>query len=454
MAIVQISRIQIRRGLQQDLPQLASAEMGWSLDSQKLYIGNGTISEGATSEGVTEILTSGSNILSLLGLYTYVGAESGYTSVTGVDSSHPIERTFQNKLDDQVSARDFGAEGNGTTDDTNAINRAIQQVYSSSYNDTSTKVRRTIYFPAGTYLVSGTILIPPYATLRGDGRQNTIFTSANLTVPILKTTDSQFNGTGSTTSRDVIIDGIGLQQTGNASLITSAAMMVDGTKAARFVNMSFRGNTTANASINNLVYITDSVSSVRSITFDQCSFTYARSGVNIVVQGTGISSVRIDNCYFDNLSNIAYYTSNTVAGVSTINNYYGTVGAVRKIGFNGNLSSIGGISGTTPTGLILGQQQTNTTQVVAIPTGNATVLTTLATGAGSFDYQLDNGTLYRYGTFSYTSTGSAVTFEDSYTETGSGLTANLFANATGNLSITTGTAATLKYNLKQYITFS
>ena len=57
MAIVQIAQIQIRRGLNQDLPQLASAEMGWSVDTQQLYIGNGTIAEGAPQTGITEILT-------------------------------------------------------------------------------------------------------------------------------------------------------------------------------------------------------------------------------------------------------------------------------------------------------------------------------------------------------------------------------------------------------------
>lgn len=57
MAIVQISRIQIRRGLNQDLPTLASAEMAWSVDTRQLYIGNGTLAEGAPTEGVTEILT-------------------------------------------------------------------------------------------------------------------------------------------------------------------------------------------------------------------------------------------------------------------------------------------------------------------------------------------------------------------------------------------------------------
>jgi hypothetical protein len=60
MAITQISRIQHRRGLQQDLPQLASAELGWSVDTQQLYIGNGTLEEGAPDLGLTEILTENS----------------------------------------------------------------------------------------------------------------------------------------------------------------------------------------------------------------------------------------------------------------------------------------------------------------------------------------------------------------------------------------------------------
>ena len=39
MPIVQISRIQHRRGKATDLPQLAAGELGWSVDDQKLYIG-------------------------------------------------------------------------------------------------------------------------------------------------------------------------------------------------------------------------------------------------------------------------------------------------------------------------------------------------------------------------------------------------------------------------------
>jgi Pectate lyase superfamily protein/Major tropism determinant N-terminal domain len=452
MAIVQISRIQIRRGLQQDLPQLASAEMGWSLDTQKLYIGNGTTAEGAPTTGVTEILTQHSNILSLLGLYTYQGAAAGYTVVTGPDSAHPVTRTFQNKLDDSVSVRDFGAVGNGIADDTAAINRALQQIYSTIYNDNSTKVRRTLNFPAGSYLVTSPILLPPYATITGDGRQNSILVSSNTSAPIMTTTDSQFNGTGSTLSRDIAIQNLGFQQTGNASLITSAALVINGTRNARIFNVAFRGNTTTGATTNNLVYITDSVQGARNITLESCSFSYAASGVNIVVQGSGISAVRIDNSYFDYLSNVAYFASNTVNGITTLNNYYGNVTTIRSIGVNGNLTSLGGTTYSTgPTGVIVGRQQVGVSSIVPVATGAATILTPLSTGAGSFDYQFDNGSSYRFGTFKYTNTGSAVTFEDDYTETGTSLGANLFCDMTGNLSISTTTAATLKYNLKQYI---
>ena len=63
MAIVQISQITNRKGLQENLPQLAGAELGWSVDSRRLYIGNGTLQEGAPEIGNTEILTEFSELI-------------------------------------------------------------------------------------------------------------------------------------------------------------------------------------------------------------------------------------------------------------------------------------------------------------------------------------------------------------------------------------------------------
>jgi len=63
VAIVQISRITNRKGLQENLPQLAGAELGWSIDSRRLFIGNGTLQEGAPVIGNTEVLTEFSEII-------------------------------------------------------------------------------------------------------------------------------------------------------------------------------------------------------------------------------------------------------------------------------------------------------------------------------------------------------------------------------------------------------
>ena len=70
MAIVQISRITNRKGLTENLPQLAGAELGWCTDSRRLFIGNGTLESGAPIIGNTEILTEFSDI-TVLSDYTY-----------------------------------------------------------------------------------------------------------------------------------------------------------------------------------------------------------------------------------------------------------------------------------------------------------------------------------------------------------------------------------------------
>jgi hypothetical protein len=57
MAVITVSKIQVRSGLQEDLPALDTGEFGWCVDSQRLFVGKGTLAEGAPVTGVTEILT-------------------------------------------------------------------------------------------------------------------------------------------------------------------------------------------------------------------------------------------------------------------------------------------------------------------------------------------------------------------------------------------------------------
>jgi Pectate lyase superfamily protein len=190
MAIVQISRIQHRKGLQQDLPQLSGAEFGWALDTRKLYIGNGTISEGAASEGVTEILTQYSDLLNIAGAYTFKGSQSGYTSQTGVSALAPILRSLQLKVDDIVNVRDFGATGDGTTNDTAALQRAIDQIYFGGFSLSQNKLRRVINIPAGIYIIDNSIKLNSHVILRGEGKDRTIIIQTNVSYPVIQLKDN------------------------------------------------------------------------------------------------------------------------------------------------------------------------------------------------------------------------------------------------------------------------
>ncbi|WP_353483257.1 glycosyl hydrolase family 28-related protein [Haliscomenobacter sp.] len=172
MAIVQISRITQRKGLAIDLPEpLAGAELGWSTDTRRLYIGNGTTQEGAPVVGNTEVLTEFSDILSYATEYTYQGESASYAVQTGASTSTPVSQSLQSRLDSNAIITDFGATGDGVTDVTANINRALYQLYCRQINP---QIRRSLYFPAGTYIISDTLNIPPYCNLYGDGPEGTI----------------------------------------------------------------------------------------------------------------------------------------------------------------------------------------------------------------------------------------------------------------------------------------
>lgn len=172
MAIVQISRITQRKGLLVDLPQpLAGGELGWAVDERRLFIGNGDLADGAPVIGNTEVLTEFSDVLSFANQYTYQGLAAGYAVQTGATASSPVSQSIQRRLDSYAVITDFGPTGDGVTDVTDDINRALYQMFCREINP---QVRRSLFFPAGVYIISDTLLIPPYCTLYGEGAKSTI----------------------------------------------------------------------------------------------------------------------------------------------------------------------------------------------------------------------------------------------------------------------------------------
>jgi len=304
MAIIQISRITHRTGLKEDLPQLAKAELGWAIDSRELYIGNGLPEQGAPIAGNTRILTEYSDLFALLESYTFKGLAAGYQVTTGIDAVNPIIRTLQDKLDDSVNVRDFGAKGTGTTDDTDAFKRAIAQIYDQIELTLQPLVRREIKVPAGTYNISSDVLIlPPWACIKGDGKDKTIIKQLNVLQDcLIKTGDSLLqteNNIG--TNLAVAPSEITVSDLTLMNESTKPVLIVDSAHNVTFNNVSFVGNqdlpSTGVANSSNIV-IDSSAGKSSNIRFISCDIANASYGV---VSDSDASDVHFDNCYFSGL---------------------------------------------------------------------------------------------------------------------------------------------------------
>jgi hypothetical protein len=363
VAIVQISRITNRKGLEEDLPQpLAPAELGWAVDTRQLYIGPGTLAEGSPDErNNVEILTEYSDILATQTAYTYTGfAATGYSVQTGPTAGSPVSQSLQSRLDSYCVVTDFGANGNGVTDDTAAINRALYQLYCVQSNP---QIRRSLFFPAGNYVITDTILVPPYAMLYGEGPESSIlnftvtawtstvpwaagvlvksgglYYRSNFAVPIgtllTDTIDGQYywgnisTGVASglpnyimqTASSDGQKTGINIVSpfepqnilVSNMRMVTDQlidGVLMDRAHDCAFTNVTIQGPLTT-ATLTSAV---DDIAAVRwssttslvtnHVNFENCSFSGFTYGTNTDQQ---IEGVTISNCKFDTLYQGAY----------------------------------------------------------------------------------------------------------------------------------------------------
>lgn len=372
MAVIQISKIQQRRGqtAQTGFPQLSSGELGWSIDTQELYIGNGSVSEGAPAVGNTQLITE-HNIANFFlyaqsGGYTYGSKWDGtsYTSnINGV-----LKRSIQTKLDDFVNLNDFlPIDATTVTDYTLYFRNAIN--YASG-------VGKPLIVPENRdgYVVTGTITIPPNTEIRGAGPTKTVIRNISSTctfqtvssdvVPKIGVTGATAIESGSFAPKNIRINGISFINsfTTNASPILQLDCLSDSvieycefvgddsslvtTSTASAINfrdiVGYPANTTDNVKIQNNVFrsISSAIVSnydIANISIVGNKFKTLNKGIVLAETLTGASPqqygpqhILIEGNTFDTINKQAVYggsTSTTHASdINSVNNYYYNVG--------------------------------------------------------------------------------------------------------------------------------
>jgi hypothetical protein len=228
---------------------------------------------------------------------------------------------------------DFGAVGDGVTDDTAAINRALYQLFCREVNP---QIRRSLFFPAGVYRVTGSIDIPPYATLYGEGSDNSVIVMDNgvadyvaRTADSLQNTGVDIGNAGATPPTYITITNMGFTHSDSEQDV----FLVQDATNCRFQNVGFRGTSTqadlesdANGSIG-VSFASTSSLVCEQITFDGCVFSGLVWGINTNQQtkAVTVSTSQFDTLYRGVVLGTSAVTNGGPTGTRIVGNMFDNI---------------------------------------------------------------------------------------------------------------------------------
>jgi hypothetical protein len=330
VAVVQISKIQVRRGQKNSnsgVPQLSSAEFAWAVDSQELFIGNGSVLEGAPYVGNTKIITEHDNILDLARGYQYAGNDASINlSVT---------RSLQGKLDEYVSVTDFGAVGDGSTDCVFAFETAFTQLF----RNVNANYRKVLVVPNGEYLFTSDLRVPSNAIIKGETQNGAVLNIGNNNIRFITSTGLELveftstnrpqninisNLTIQRTTGQISISGVGNSTFENVKVIgeyilgSSVADPLGAEPAAIFWENNDIGTRVDNILIKNCQFQGNSISIKcfqtqdysTAIKFDNCKFFVNSTAIYIVGVERQGNKWNISQCEFEEIAKQAFRSTN------------------------------------------------------------------------------------------------------------------------------------------------
>jgi hypothetical protein len=304
MAVVQISKIQVRRGQKNSnsgIPQLSSAEFAWAVDTQELYIGNGSVAEGAPYVGNSKVLTEHDNLLELIESYQWANSDPSITT--------SVPRSLQSKLDEYVSVADFGAVGDGVSDDT----AAFEAAFTALFKNADENYRKVLLVPNGEYRFSRDLEIPagrlnpldPTAAIRNVIIKGETQLGAVLNIDVNNIRFTTIAGLGildfESTNRpaNVLLSNLTIKRTtGQVALSGLADSLIE---SVRFLGDYELGDTVSSLSSEpSVVFWSNDRDGVKvdNVKFKSCKFESVSVGVTCLQTALFDSEVTFDDCDF------------------------------------------------------------------------------------------------------------------------------------------------------------
>jgi hypothetical protein len=304
MAVVQISKIQVRRGQKNSnsgIPQLSSAEFAWAVDTQELYIGNGSVAEGAPYVGNSKVLTEHDNLLELIESYQWANSDPSITT--------SVPRSLQSKLDEYVSVADFGAVGDGVSDDT----AAFEAAFTALFKNADENYRKVLLVPNGEYRFSRDLEIPagrlnpldPTAAIRNVIIKGETQLGAVLNIGVNNIRFTTIAGLGildfESTNRpaNVLLSNLTIKRTtGQVALSGLADSLIE---SVRFLGDYELGDTVSSLSSEpSVVFWSNDRDGVKvdNVKFKSCKFESVSVGVTCLQTALFDSEVTFDDCDF------------------------------------------------------------------------------------------------------------------------------------------------------------
>ncbi len=293
MAVVQISKIQVRRGQKNSnsgIPQLSSAEFAWAVDSQELFIGNGSVAEGAPYVGNTKILTEHDNILDLANSYQFANDDNSITFA--------VPRSLQNKLDEYVSVADFGAVGDGSTDCVSAFQTAFTELF----RNTNSNYKKVLMIPNGEYLFTSDLTVPSGVVLQGETKNGVVLNIGSNNIRFITSQGLELINFNSTNRpNNVMFRNFTVQRTTGQLTCTGLADSV-------FENILFSGSYSLGQSVPSLnaapsaVFWNNDLFGIRTtdLLFQDCEFNSVSIGIKCSQTSVFETNIAIRNCTFTN----------------------------------------------------------------------------------------------------------------------------------------------------------